>query len=237
MLSIVYILLAVAFILLAHEVLRLLWYLKSARRLGAEAAFFSHAFNTHAKNVLVIGDSTSYGTGVQDKTRSLAGRLAADMPEYAVVNLSENGMSLKRLCENLAKLEDAYEHTFIHIGGVDTLTFTPLATVSSRMRAAIQKAKKITRGRVFLISVNNSGAVPAYRFPFAQLLSKRSRQVSMISDAVCMVEGVTHVPLWRRAKEDMLGANPSRLIARDLMHPTDEGYGVWYEQIRQALQP
>jgi lysophospholipase L1-like esterase len=219
-----------------YEVVRLLWYVHGAIELGKKAGFFSEDFDPKAKNILVIGDSTTYGTGVSDKTKSLPGRLAVDMPEYHVVNLSESAMSLKRLCEKLDTIQGRYASVFIHIGGVDTFSFTPLSTVRTRVTDAVVKAKRLARGKVFLVSVNNPAAVPAYRFPLANLFGARSRHVSVICGEVCSREGIAHVPLWVPREQDPLSRDPDRLVARDLMHPNDEGYGVWYEKIHAVLR-
>ncbi|MDO8624361.1 MAG: SGNH/GDSL hydrolase family protein [bacterium] len=220
---------------IVYEVVRVIRHALVSKRLGREATIFSRGVLMGGKRILIIGDSTSYGTGTSDPAYSLAGRLASDMPEYAIENLSENAMSLTQLVEKLRTVEGPYARMFIHIGGVDTLALTPLHKVRRELTEALEQAQALTRGRVYLVSVNNPGLVPAFRFPLSWLFGRRSRQVSLVCDEACIARGVHHVPLWQRREHDPLLQAPERLFARDGLHPNDEGYGLWYQKIKQAL--
>ena len=222
-------------LIVAYEVLHVFSRIRTAIRLGKEAKPFSRELSAGGKRVLVIGDSTSYGTGTTDPQRSLAGRLAADLPEHAIENLSENSMNLARLVEKLRVVDGPYTHTFIHIGGVDTLSFTPLSRVSASLREALTLARARTRGRVYLVSVNNPRSAPAYRFPLSRIFGKRSRKISALCDAESIAHGVYHVSLWQHPEVDPLRKAPGRVFAEDGTHPNDEGYGLWYQKIKEVL--
>jgi lysophospholipase L1-like esterase len=219
-----------------YEMIRVMRKINLAIELGKEARPFFRDNPRATKRILVIGDSTSYGTGATDPHLSLAGRLADDFPDHALVNASKNAMSLAELVRKMDEVQGPYALTSIHIGGVDALAFTPLRQVRKCLTQALQKAKEKTNGQVLLVSVGNTGALPAYRFlPFSALLSWRSQQVSQVCEEVCKELGVTHVPLWEPIDTDPIRKDPIHLMAPDTMHPSGEGYAYWYAKIRRVL--
>lgn len=222
--------------LLLYEVARIARHIAYAKRLGRLAVPYSRVAPDARTHILLIGDSTAYGTGASSPEASLAGLLGALYPESALTNHAENAMSLVRLVEKLGELPPAgYTNVFIHIGGVDALSFTPLSLVRRRLIEAINRAKAIAGGRVVVVSVNNTGSAPAFRFPFAQIFSWRSRLVSEAARKAAAEAGATHVALWLPRKADPLRSDFSRFYAPDGLHPSDAGYALWHQAVRSGL--
>jgi lysophospholipase L1-like esterase len=206
-----------------------------AIQLGKKTVPFSQESRRGGKRALVIGDSTSYGTGTSDPRYSLAGRLAADLPDYTIENQSENAMSLARLAEKLETLHGPYDRIYIHIGGVDSVSFTPLGKMRAKLDTVLKRAHALTNGPIYLVSVNNPRAAPAYGFPFSRVFEWRSRKVSTTCGEACSLHNVYHIPLWHDLEHEPLLTTTKSLFAQDGMHPNDEGYGVWYQKIKEAL--
>ena len=183
-------------LLVIYEIVRVVLHIELAKRLGREATSFSYDSGA-PERILIIGDSIGYGVGAGNPHYSLAGRLSRDFPGCALINLSENGMNLKRLRLKLEATTGVYDHVFISIGGMDVLCFTPIPRVRRDLEGVLSRARDLSRGSVYLVSVNNTGAVPAFRFPVAPLLSWRSSQVTRAARETCAAQSVVHVPLWR----------------------------------------
>ncbi len=188
--------------------------------------------------VLVIGDSTSLGTGAARRECSLVGRLAANFPSLSITNASQNALHLANLNVLLEGYKDqSFDFVMIHIGGIDTISFTPMKTIRTRIDVALRHAKRIAREKVFLVSPNNSGLAPLFHFPFRQFFTWRSRRVSALFHAQATQHGVVHIPLFREAAEDPLMESPKTLFASDGTHPNDDGYARWYCMIQEGVSP
>lgn len=187
--------------------------------------------------VLIIGDSTAYGTGASCSKFSLVGRLIQDYPQCTVVNASENAMSLARLVDKLQQMKgQSFDVVMIHIGGIDTLQFTPEKTIRLKLHEAFGYAKEMGAKMVTLVSVNNISSAAFFHTPIRQLYGFRSKRVSEVSHQVCGESDVIHVPLYTTRSIDPLRQRGFH-FAPDGIHPNDQGYEIWYGMIKAAIDP
>lgn len=190
------------------------------------------------KRVLVIGDSTSYGTGALEKENSLVGRLAKDFPNIEIVNASENAMSMERLHEKLQTLKgEKFDMVMIHIGGIDMLSFTPSSKIHTLAKDIFSLTRDLSAQKVFLVSMNNPVSAPLFRFPVNHILDKRSKALTEVFADVCAQSSIDHIPLYVDNPDDPFHADPERYYAYDGIHPNDEGYGIVYEKIKTRVAP
>lgn len=190
--------------------------------------------------ILVTGDSTAVGVGALSPECSLVGRLAQDLPTVLIENIASNSMRLSQLHTQLNRLRSmgtSYDYVLIHIGGIDTVSLTPLPRIESNLRKVITLAKSITRHHVIIVSVNNTGLIPLFSFPVNYFLTRRSRKVSKIFSDVCTSTQTVHIPLFAEKEQDELCKNPAQYISPDGIHPNDMGYGLWYKKIRTTTLP
>ncbi len=211
-----------------------------AKIAGIKTTPFSQECKKPTRKFLVIGDSTSYGAGANNSKHSLAGRLAKNNPNVHIDNLSENGMTLKRLKKRLKNIQhNKYDLIFIHIGGMDVLSMTSDAKITKYTARILEHSCALLTNndpsKIIFVSMNNVGGAPAFRFPLERLLEKRSRNVRDTFGLVCDKFDVTHVALFSEQQDDQLAQQPSRYFARDGIHPNDEGYALWYNKINNHL--
>lgn len=222
----------------AYEIIRISYYGKRSVRMGEETIPVSHTPEKPRKRVLVIGDSTAYGTGARNPEKSLVGRLREDFPDIEIVNEAENAMFLARLHEKLHKISiDHFDLIVIHIGGMDVISLTPVRKASVLMHTILEHIKNNHAGHIAVVSVNNAGVPPLIRFPISLLLDWRSRVFSAMCNEVCRAQSVIHIPLYKPMGVDPLHSEDGALFAEDYMHPNDEGYGIWYKEIHTVLNP
>ena len=82
-----------------------------------------------APNILVLGDSTGYGTGATKAVDSIAGRIGAAFPKYSIINESKNGRNMEGLQEKVTQVSGTYELILLQIGGNDILQKRDLGVV------------------------------------------------------------------------------------------------------------
>ncbi len=119
----------------------------------------------------------------------------------------------------------------IQAGWDDVVRFTALdavrATYSRVLHAASRKAPV-----VILAGGINTGLSPAFSVHVSRLFSARAWSVREIFLVLSRETDVEYVDLYReRAHEPML-RDRGRFFCRDRIHPTGEGYGLMYEEIR-----
>lgn len=183
------------------------------------------------KKILVLGDSTGYGTGADTLEDSLVGRFAHDFPEVEVNNYAVNGSTTNNLIHQLEKVENKkYNLTIISSGGNDTWQFTNLNHVKRDLRTAITKAQEIAGKNIALIIYNNNASGPVFPFFLRYFILKRTKQVNEIYEQVAEEFGIHTIPIF------LPGENcPTNFFSRDGLHPSSEGYRIMYIRLWAEL--
>lgn len=216
--------------------IRFIWYSRHSVRLGKTTRRFSSTPTHPEIRILLIGDSTLYGTGCTDAKNSIAGRIHQDYPLASITNESENGMTLRRLLKKIATIDlSAYDLILVQVGGMDVLKLTPLFSVRNMLTELGTMLTHTFSGTVMCISVNNTGVPPLMHAPFTHFFDRRSRTFSELWQTWSKEHSFIHVPLYRSRDTDPLYALRTTHFAIDRMHPNDNGYALWYSDIKTAL--
>jgi lysophospholipase L1-like esterase len=213
---------------------RIIFFSRRAVAAGRRAIPVSHLVENARKRVLVIGDSTAYGTGAIDPHHSLAGRLVIDFPDIEVINASENAMSFKRLSKKIRGLEGPFDTAIIHIGGIDAILLTTENCIGKHVRIIKDELTRLGVQDIVLVSMNNVGSAPLIPFPINLLYELRSKHLFGFLSLLCEKLGIAHVPLFEPRSSDPFVQNP-QLFSGDGIHPNDEGYAVWYGRIKEKI--
>lgn len=200
----------------------------------------SSAFTSNPKDanlqVLVIGDSTGVGTGSASPKLSVAGRLSEHLGSAALLNTSRNGAKMEVLLEQLERFppERTFDLILIQAGGNDILQFTPLTKLREDTQSVLQKAE--ARGKnVIFMSTGDVGTAPLFLPPLSLLYDRRTRVVREIFIEIAKQEGVTYVDLFKEPKDEPFTKDPKRFYAADGLHPSADGYGLWFEELKAKL--
>jgi len=204
---------------------------------GKEIAQASRPFElrnpaaTH--RILVVGDSTGVGTGAARPEESVAGRIAAEFPGVEIVNLSRNGAKLR---DTLGQLESVagprFDIVLVQAGGNDILGFTDLGELRNLTRQVLLSARE-KGNAVFFISTGNVGLAPAFFPPVSWILTQRTREARTIFLEASRELGVQYVDLFREKGNELFLGDPDRYYTPDYLHPSSEGYRVWYEELKR----
>ncbi|MBX9765102.1 SGNH/GDSL hydrolase family protein [Patescibacteria group bacterium] len=187
--------------------------------------------------ILFAGESTGVGTGAKRPEESVAGRLGEDMPDARIENISKNGARMTDLLLVLQSLpEDArYDSIVLIIGGNDILNFTPTEKVRSSLRQVFAEAKE--RGSaVYLMTTGDVGNAPAFGPILSRLYSLRTRELRTMFIEESQKAGVAYVDLFMPRDSDPFALEPQKYHAADGVHPSSEGYGIWYGKLKAVLK-
>ncbi|WOJ92594.1 SGNH/GDSL hydrolase family protein [Congregibacter variabilis] len=187
------------------------------------------------RKILVVGDSTAVGTGATSAKDSIAGRIAADFPGTTVLNLARDGVLTAAVPAQLERApQDQYDLIVMQVGGNDALRFTRRNHLREAIESSLTAATAVSP-QVLLVSVGDLGEAPSVPWPLSKLLSYRSRVVRDIFLEAASNKNVHFLDLLRLSKEGSpFKKNPKKYYAKDGLHPSSDGYGVWYQNLRSS---
>lgn len=185
--------------------------------------------------ILILGDSTAVGTGAVNPSDSVAGRFGRDFPNAEIINLGGNGKRVKDLAQQFSpeNYKD-FDLIVIQVGGNDILRFTALFDLREDLQELMQKAKQFAPHVVVLHS-GNIGLAPFFPRSFGWLWTYRTKQVRALYMKIAQEMSVVYVDLFTDRKSDPFLKDVKRFYAPDLLHASGDGYGIWYNKIRETL--
>ncbi len=198
---------------------------------------FSRSVPNSTHKILILGDSTAYGTGVSGPQFSTAGRLASLYPESEVVNLAQNGLKIEGLIEIL-KARDLKEHfniILIQIGANDIIRLTPMNKIETGISSVLEMTKSMS-DQVIILHSGDIGESEFFPWYIKPLLSKRSGDVKEIYMKQTSKVDAQYVDLIDSPVAKLLKENPQKYYANDFLHLSDDGYALWFEEIKKQLK-
>ena len=180
------------------------------------------------RNVVVVaGDSTAFGVGALP-AESTAGRLAAAFPRARVVNVARSGARIGHVVEQLDRVDcPAADLVLVQACANDVLEFRPVAKVEADLRAAISRARRLSRN-IVLMPGQNFSVAPFFLRPLSAVIMWHAVKIHAIVKRVTAEEGVIFVDLFRDPSADPFVQEPRRYYCPDGLHPSGEGYAIWF---------
>lgn len=188
--------------------------------------------------ILVLGDSTGYGTGAGNGNKSVAGLMGAQYPQYAITNNSKNGRTIGEALVEIKTLQVEPKHKLLllQIGGNDILQKQNLDIVRSELTELYNEAKKRSEN-IVMISSGNVGTASAFTgTKKAGEYERISRQFRQMFIEVASTSKVTYVDLFEEPENDVFFREPKKYLAIDGLHPSAAGYAYWYKTLAPTLK-
>lgn len=209
-----------------------------SQELIEEATRYSSTTPQRAPWVLVVGDSTGVGVGTANAQESVAGRLANDIAQahggVNLVNLSLNGATFKEVAEQLEDETAKYDVILILAGGNDVLRFKGISTIQSNVFATFAEASRLS-DNVFVLPAGNLGNAPVWPSPLQHYYRFASARLHEMISRESIVYDVQYVNVFRERNVDPFALEPNRYFSRDGLHPSGEGYGIWYNTLHAKI--
>lgn len=210
---------------------------KKSELLIADTVPFERKVALAPMTILVLGDSTAYGTGSEKSELSTAGRLGALYPDASLKNLAENGLRLKGLLSIISKLpaNERYDLVLVQIGANDIIRLTKMNDIRRDGETVFKELSSKTDNLVILHSgdVGDAQFFPLYLSP---ILSRRSKEVKNIYQLLAQKYKANYVNLIDSPISKKLRSDPEKYYANDQLHLSGGGYGLWFSEIERALR-
>lgn len=222
----------------AYEALRIKNLVRESAVLVGKATLFEQHPSDANKHILFLGDSTAVGVGSEDDRKSVAGRFGSLFPRADIENLGVSGQKIEALSTefdpNKTDKTDKVDLLVIQIGANDIIRFTDLSKVESHLEVLLTKAVRVS-DKVVLLHSGNIGLTPFFPRILGPLWSKHTLKVREIYIRKAKEHNVSYVDLYKERKDDIYITDLKKYYAQDFLHLTGEGYGVWFENIRELL--
>jgi len=193
------------------------------------------------RTIVVAGDSTAFGVGALPE-HSTAGRLAAAFPHARVINVAKSGARVGHVVHQLARVTEQLarcgcrkvDFVLIHASANDVIEFRSVATFEADLRAAIAMARQMS-DNVVLMPGQNFSVAPFFLRGISRIVMRHAVRLHAVVKRVTAELGVTFVDLFRDPSEDPFVKEPHRYYCADGLHPSGEGYGIWFATLDSVV--
>lgn len=191
---------------------------------------------TGAGRILVIGDSTGYGTGARRGADSVAGRMGADFPDYQIINASKNNDSLADAYERMSDtMTGQYDLILLQLGANDVIQQHDMSDITADVLKLYELLRPHTP-HIVMVSAGNVGAAFAFEGQRAAELTELSRVYhAALAEFAEARADFTYVSLFDEPENDPFVAEPQVYLTMDGLHPSGAGYGLWYQKLAPVL--
>jgi len=186
------------------------------------------------QTLLVLGDSTGYGTGVFDARDSIAGRIGQDYPNLTIMNDSTNGRTIGELVPVVASLTGRYDYILLQIGGNDVLQLRDPDQVGVELDGIFDTLRQHT-DHIIMMSSGNVGGARRFTDKRAKRMTEQTLILREVFQRTALENGVVYVDLFVDPAQDPFILDTNRYQAIDGLHPSGAGYGLWYEVLKPVL--
>lgn len=189
------------------------------------------------EHILVLGDSTMHGYGVEDPANTIGGLLAQRYPKDSVETVADNGARLADLDTQFSKAQyEQYKLIFLGIGGNDVLQITPFQTIEERLERFLKKVSARS-DKIILVHCVNLGHTGVFAFPLNYLFDYRTRRLSETYTKVAKKYPTVHYVSFYRPIGNDFYTRKTRLqfIASDGFHPSDYANKFFFKMTEEFL--
>ena len=208
--------------------------LRTGEELARLAVAFERGVAEAAPRVLIVGDSLAVGCGATRPEESIAGLLAQDFPDIAIVNRARNGARTAEATAQLRMDGDVrYDAILISVGGNDVLRRTRFHLLPPQVDRLIGEARARSEC-VICTTTPNVGLAPAFFPPLSWWLTRRSRRVRDLFAAAAKKHGAHYVNFFHPRSSDPFSREWQRYFSADRLHPSAECYRYVYRTFRET---
>lgn len=195
---------------------------------------FVKAGDDTGNSVLVLGDSTAVGIGADLPSESVAGRVSDYLKSDRVENYAVSGAVTSDLNGQMKNAAlPRYRLILIQIGGNDIIRFKPAEGAGEELRAAIRNLPDAEK--IVLISAGDVGGATLFPWPVRPFHTRLNTKYHETFARIANEEGVTYVNFGNSPATKQINEKSEIYLAADGLHPSSEGYRLWFEEIQSSL--
>ena len=127
-----------------------------------------------------------------------------------------------------------FDLILILCGGNDVILLTGNAALQADVARALQLASNRAE-TVVLMPAGNVGNTPFFSRPLSWLMRQRSLRLHAIARSAVASANAIHVNGYKERDEDLFVREAGRLNAADGLHPSDDGYQLWFGALQEQM--
>lgn len=198
-------------------------------------AAFSNSGEVAERRFLIVGDSTGVGFGSVDSRSTVPGRLAAVFPGTEIVNRSSDSAQSADIAEQIAASSGRFDLILIFVGANDVIRLSSYEAITEAAECALESASG-RANHVAVIPPADMGTAPVWVWPLDALYSRRAETVRRAWQVATRERTHLHLVDLRLPRErDPFRIKPRRYYSPDGMHPSADGYALWFAQITRQV--
>lgn len=184
------------------------------------------------KRILILGDSTAVGTGASHPDDSIAGRFAKDYPSAEITNVAINGGVVKDIEKQMQPFQNMhFDLIVVSAGGNDVWRGSRINTIKKSLSKTLPLLSAMSSGRVLFLVYNNIGSAPVFPRLIQFFLRRRCDKVQSAIREIAYFNKVPTIELFTTDDRNPFLGDPATLFAFDGIHPSSEGYKLWYHRM------
>ena len=200
-----------------------------------DTAAFSHAEEAPARRFLIVGDSTGVGIGSVDSRSTVAGRLAAAFPGTVIVNHASDAARSVDIAAQIEASIGRFDLILIFVGGNDAIRLSRYKDLALAAERALDVASAHGE-HVAVVPPADIGTAPVWVWPLDALFTRRAEVVRRAWQFAMSARANVHlVNLRLSPSRDPFRVAPRRYYSPDGIHPSADGYALWFAQITRQV--
>jgi lysophospholipase L1-like esterase len=206
-----------------------------ARSLMRAARPFSQSPPQPSERVVIAGDSTAVGVGSSHPRLSVAGRLGMALTKVQVINVARSGARLAQVSQQFEEVERSRPVALVIVlaGCNDVIRGSLRRSIANSIEHIVARVRELG-ARLILVPPGVVGRAPIWLPPLSWYYTWRARSVRRaMFDAARQHADVEVIDLVSTRPADRFERRPELHYAADGLHPSDVGYGAWFERIVQ----
>lgn len=209
--------------------------IRLARTIASKAVSHQSDPANARATVVVVGDSTGVGVGAASPGESVAGRIAESFPYTRVFNYACSGAHVHDVLGQLDRHGDKpADIVLIQASANDVVDSHSVAAVEADLRETISRARALG-ALVVLMPGCNFVFAPFFRPLFAASMANRAQRMHDMVQRVAAETGSVYVDLFTLKPADPFFREGSRYFCADGLHPSGEGYRIWFEELARKV--
>ena len=212
-------------------------YLKArvSQQLLEEDMAYKNVSEDQSVSLLVLGDSTAVGIGANTPEETVPGRFAAYIGATYVENHAVVGAAAADIAPQLAQAAlKEYSYVLVMVGGNDILSWHDPKEAAGELEKVL-KQLKAAKG-VYVMAAGNVGGATIFPHPVRPFHTRLNLRVHEEFTKVAAATGATYINMYQKPSEDPFFQDPERYLSGDGLHPSSDGYQLWFEKLKEAVE-
>ena len=187
------------------------------------------------ERVVIAGDSSAVGAGSSHPRLSVAGRLGMALARAEVVNVARSGATLTQVPRQLKGLTAVPTVSLVVVlcGGEDIVRGGSPRAIRGAIDVIAARVRELG-ARLILVPPGAVGRAPIWLPPLSSFITWRAARIQRaIVDAAGHHADMDVIDLAPTGRTQRFLRGRARHYAPDRLHPSDVGYGAWFERIVQ----